>query len=215
MGVFTSISFFPGKVSPKIFVYKTFRGPYAEVGHAFETLGKFMASHSFETSTSPMAGIYYDDPGTTNVPRSAIGFLINQDDTHSKELLEKVNEKDAKEFFILEIPETKTIVSTFPMRWTAPSCALSAMKTYPAFKATSFELKSGAMEIYRSDNKTVETHFPQGNFDKFNPQDSDSFPTYGTDAKKVQWFLSHEEKTRDPTTIRLESDTRYLYRKCL
>ena len=199
LGAFRSITFEKGRLGPsrKIFVYKTSKGPYSGVGPKFEAVYKFLKGHGFgikDDSTKPpalppMAGIYYDDPKTTDVPRYAVGFLIDSDDTVSRQHWERLKKEDSiveNEWSVLEIEDTPTIVSFFPIRWMAVSCALSAMKTYPAFEKTGYELKCGAMEIYRTDLGRVETHFPQDNFLQFNPQESDSFLEDGTDAKKEQ-----------------------------
>ena len=186
IGVFTSIRFQPSTIDPMTFVYKTKKGPYPEVGPAFSITIDFMKKQGFDTSKLPTAGMYYDDPETTKDPRYAVGFVLN--DAASKKKWEKIqqeNKEEAKEWSTLELKKTPTIVSIFPMRWVVASCAISAMKTYPAFKSSSYEMNSGSMEIYRTDNKTVETHFPQGNYEQFCPQESDSFPS-SNDKKKVQ-----------------------------
>ena len=188
IGVFRTLVFEPTKLAPMTFAYKTFRGPYAEGGPHFAALLKFMKRHGFDTSITPSAGIYYDDPKTTTVTRYAVGFLIKQDDTASKKKWVKFQQdskEEAKEWSVLELKDTPTIVSVFPMHLIVIQSAVSAMKTYPAFEATAYEIKSGSMEIYRTDNKTVETHFPQGNYDQFCPQESDSFAP-ASDEKKVQ-----------------------------
>ena len=188
IGAFTSIKFQPSSINPMVFVYKTYKGPFSEVGTPFSTTIEFMKKHGFETSKTPSAGMYYDDPKTTDIPRYAVGFVFGQTNDAAKKKWEKFqqeNEDEAKEWSVLELKQTPTIVSIFPMRWTAISCALSAMKTYPAFEAAGYQLKSGSMEIYRSDNKTVETHFPQGNYEQFCAQESDVF-TPTSDKQKVQ-----------------------------
>ena len=168
-----------------IFVYKTYKGPFSEVGTPFSATMEFMKKHGFDTPKTPSAGIYYDDPKTTDTPRYAVGFVFGKNNSAAKQRWGKLLKEETKDWSILELKQTPTIVSVFPMRSTVVSCALSAMKTYPAFEASGYKLKSGSMEIYRSDNKTVETHFPQGNHEQFCPQESDVFaPTSG--KQKVQ-----------------------------
>eukprot|EP00533_Pseudo-nitzschia_delicatissima_P009141 CAMPEP_0116098050 /NCGR_PEP_ID=MMETSP0327-20121206/11020_1 /TAXON_ID=44447 /ORGANISM="Pseudo-nitzschia delicatissima, Strain B596" /LENGTH=167 /DNA_ID=CAMNT_0003589819 /DNA_START=270 /DNA_END=773 /DNA_ORIENTATION=+ len=159
---------------PRIFVYKTHRGPLKEVGQHFEGVLKFMKEQGFDVSKIPTAGIYYENPNIVNTPRYAVGFLIDQDDAVNTKKFASVQND---EWSVLKLKATPTIVSVFPMRWTAVSCAISAMKTYPKFEQSGHELKCGSVEIYRANTKTVETHFPQGNQDQFCPQDSDSFPS--------------------------------------
>lgn len=174
VGVFHTISFSKTNMPPRIFVYKTHRGPLKEVGQHFEGVIRFMKDQGFDTFNIPTAGIYYENPNIVDNPRYAVGFLIDQDDTVNKQKFTKIQNDD--EWSVLELKATPTIVSTFPMRWIAVSCAISAMKTYPKFEQSGHELKCGSVEIYRANTKTVETHFPQGNQDQFCPQDSDSFP---------------------------------------
>jgi len=175
-GVFHSIKFQKGNMPPRIFVYKTHSGPLSKVGPHFEAVIQFMKDKGFDVLKIPTAGMYYEDPSTTDVPKYAVGFLIDQDDAVSKTNWENVPTEDKAEYSILELKATPTIVSVFPMRWTAISCAVSAMKTYPAFAKSGHELKCGSVEVYRADTKTVETHFPQENHDQFCPQESDTFP---------------------------------------
>ena len=173
VGVFHTISFSNANMPPRIFVYKTHRGPLKEVGRYFEGVLKFMKEQGFDVSKIPMAGIYYENPNVVDTPRYAVGFLVDQEDTVNKEKFQKA--QNDNEWSVLELKATPSIVSVFPMRWTAVSCAISAMKTYPAFEKSGNYLQCGSVEIYRANTKTVETHFPQGNQDQFCPQDSDSF----------------------------------------
>lgn len=196
LGAFRSITFEKGRLGPskKVFVYKTSKGPYSGVGPFFQEMETFLAENGFgggkdsPKTPPPMAGIYYDDPKTTNVPRYAVGFLLDGEDTSSRQIWERIRDTDdvTKKFSVLEIRDTTTIVSSFPIRWMAVSCAISAMKTYPAYEKTGYKLDSGTMEIYHTDIGIIETHFPQANFDQFNPQESDPFPEAGTDQKKVK-----------------------------
>ena len=176
-GAFRSITFQNGRLGPStIFVYKTSQGPYSGVGPHFAVVNEFLAKHKLQDYATT-AGIYYDDPKTTDTPRYAVGFLVNGDD-------DKVQE-ESKQWSVLQIKDTATMMSSFPMHWMPISCAISAIKTYPAFEKyqqqqqqqKSFVLKSGTMEIYRNDTGVIETHFPQDNFDQFNPQEFDSFLT--------------------------------------
>ncbi len=166
LGAFRPITFQKGKLGPPlVFVYQNHKGPYSGVGEHFEAVVDFLSKVNMRDCST--AGMYYDDPKTTKIPRFTAGFLLDNDE--KKEKWNKVQDEAKKLWKIMEIKETPTIFSSFPMRWMAMSCALSAMKTYPAFEKEDFDLKSGSMEIYYSD--VIETHFPQGNYVQFNPED--------------------------------------------
>jgi hypothetical protein len=114
-----------------------------------------------------IAGIYYDDPAKTNMARYAVGFLIEKDHILRFEGLKDIIKKD---FQMLDLKRTKTIVAHFPIRAGSLSYALSAIKVYPAFKKrVHFCLQSGAVEIYHG-QKVIATHFPLENLDQFRPQ---------------------------------------------
>ena len=169
LGAFRRITFQKGTLGPFTFVYKTVQGPYSKVGSHFQAVVKSLTEHDMDNVST--AGIYYDDPETTNHPRSAVGFLVKKEQDWSH-----VFEKEKKEWNVMNISETPTMVSSFPLKWTSLSCALSAIKTYPAFrkeKELFATMKSGTMEIYSSHDGLIETHFPQNNFDQFNPQARD------------------------------------------
>ena len=183
IGAFHCITFVPGELTPwEIFVYKTARSPGKKLAPHFKAVGKFLAEHGFERSNIPMAGIYYDDLTKADIPRHAVGFLINQNDTASLNLWEslKQDNNEAKEWSVLAMQGTTTIVSHFPIRFNPNrffatlSYGVMVSKTYSAYYKSDFEeMKSGSMGIYRSG--IVDFHFPQENFHIFNPQESDTF----------------------------------------
>ena len=116
----------------------------------------------------PTLGMFYEDPQTTPNPRYAAGFLVEAK-------YEQLYQSFAKEFFAqgfleLELKETKTISTSFPLRAGIVSYALSAMKVYPAFMKKNLEMKCGSVELYLKD--TIVTHFPQENYELYLPQDS-------------------------------------------
>mmetsp|Transcript_25959 Transcript_25959/g.38880 ORF Transcript_25959/g.38880 Transcript_25959/m.38880 type:complete len:240 (+) Transcript_25959:358-1077(+) len=143
-----------------------------------------------------MAGIYYDDPKKTSNPRSALGFLI-ETDKHKKtynDILQQVNvnvkdkvkggkdeqceQEDDKckreyeyewEWEVMEVQETKTVSSYFPMRIPMISFPLSAIKTYGAFqRQKQYQIQCGCFEIYERDR--IGTFFPQSNISQFQCQ---------------------------------------------
>ena len=152
-------------------MYQTVQGPYSEVGPHFQKVVNFLNENDMNHVST--AGMYYDDPETTSNPRSAVGFLVGPPNENE---WNQVPEHEKRKWKVMVMKETDTIVSLFPMKWMAVSCALSAIKTYPAFKKQKelfASMKSGTVEIYNSSERIIETHFPQNNFDQFCPKPSD------------------------------------------
>lgn len=164
MGVFKKIQFHQETIGPFKFIYRSNKGPYREVGPFFNSTLEYMNDTGFGHCKT--AGIYYDDPATTPNPRYAVGFII--DDKKDDEQFDANKEDILKEWRLLEIKETKTIASYFPIRITVLSCMLSAMKTYSAFKRQDkYKNSTGCLEIYFKDR--VGTYFIQSNLNQFSP----------------------------------------------
>ena len=164
MGVFKKILFHEETIGPFKFVYRSDKGPYREVGPLFNTTIEYMKKTGFHHCKT--AGIYYDDPETTPNPRYAVGFIIDEKKDYEK--FETNKEDILKEWKLLDVKETRTVASYFPMRFTVLSCILSAMKTYPAFKRQDkYKNNTGCLEIYFEDK--IGTYFIQTNLTQFSP----------------------------------------------
>lgn len=166
IGVFKKIRFHEETIGPFKFIYRTNKGPYHEVGPMFNSTIKYM--YEIGVGHLRTSGIYYDNPELVQNPRYAIGFIIEKKEDEEK--FNKIKGSIVKEWKVLELKETKTVASYFPMRFTIISCALSAMKTYRAFKSqTQYSCKVdesiGSLEIYYKDK--IGTYFPQSNFIQF------------------------------------------------
>merc|ERR1711976_46617 len=148
--------------------YQNASGPYHECGPLFESTLKYMKKIGFEHCKT--AGIFYDNPKENNNPRYAVGFIIDKKEDGEKFLKEK-DEILKEQWKLLDVKETKTVSSHFPIRFQVLSCMLSAMKTYSAFESQDkYKVAAGCLEIYSSDD--VGTYFPQENLTQFLPQSS-------------------------------------------
>lgn len=165
--MFKKITFQEETIGPFKFLYRNGRGQYREVGPLFEATIKYFQKMGFKDLKT--GGIYYDDPEVEPSPRYAVGFIIETDE--QEEQFKAVKDSILKEFRLLEVKETKTISSHFPIKFQALSCMLSAMKTYSAFKGQDkYKASTGCLEIY-TDND-VGTYFPQNNLMQFWPKSS-------------------------------------------
>lgn len=164
VGVFNEVKFRDGMVGPAKFVYKKHVGPYEQSAMHFCQLQTDLKERGLEDFR--VAGIFYDDPSATKKPRYIAGFLV---ENKGQEDRFEAFEKDLlKDFDVMNIKATKTIMSTFLIRAGPFSYGLSAMKTYPAFDKKGYTMKSGPMEIY--DRAKIDTHFPQENYEQFLPE---------------------------------------------
>lgn len=167
LGVFIKITFKEETIGPFKYLHKTARGPYQNVGPLFNTTIEYCKKMGFKDCKT--AGIYYDDPQSEPNPRYAVGFIIETKDQEEKFKAEK--DIILKEYNLMEVKETKTVSSHFPVKFQALSCMLSAMKTYPAFKRQDkYKLGTGCLEIYTEDD--CATYFPQNNLMQFWPKSS-------------------------------------------
>ena len=162
IGVFKKIKFEEGKVGPVKFVHRKHSGPYKNSGIHFGEILSILEDQ--DLSDCKTAGIYYDDPKTTSNPRYACGFLV---EIAQKDRFEDAKESFLREFEEIEIKETRTKMSSFPVRAGILSYALSSMKTYNTFEKKGHQMKCGSIEVY--DGEEIETHFPQENCEEFLP----------------------------------------------
>ncbi len=165
LGAFIKITFKEETIGPFKYLHKTARGPYQDVGPLFDATITYFKKMGFQNCRT--AGIYYDDPASEPNPRYAVGFIVETKEQEEKFQAEE--ETILKEFKLMEVKETKTACSHFPVKFQALSCMLSAMKTYTAFKEQDeFKPKHvGCLEIYTDDD--CATHFPQNNLEQFRP----------------------------------------------
>ncbi len=165
LGAFIKIKFEEETIGPFKFVYRNARGPYQGVGPMFEETINFFKKLGIKDCRT--AGIYYDNPETEPNPKYSIGFIVETKE--QEERFKSEEESILKEYKVMEVKETKTVSSHFPIKFQAMSCILSAMKTYPAFKRQDkYEGKTGCLEIYTDDD--VGTFFPQDNLMQFWPK---------------------------------------------
>ena len=159
---FRKIEFHDDVIGPFKFVHRIEMGPYEQNGALFKSVVKYIAK--FDLEHCKTAGICYDDPQN---PRYAFGFIIEKND---EEKFNSMKEK-IQGWKIMEIKETKTAASYFPIKFQTISRSLSARKTYSAFnRQEKYKSGSGIMEIY--DEEKIETHFPQSNLLQFWPPSS-------------------------------------------
>lgn len=167
IGVFDTIKFHEGKIPAGKFVYKNHAGPMKDCGPHFSEVWELLKLHGVQ-EMYPTLGMFYEDPQTTPNPRYAVGFLV---EAKYEQLYQSfAKEFSAQGFLQLELKETKTLSTSFPLRAGIASYTLSAMKVYPAFMNKNLEMKCGSVEVYLKD--TIVTHFPQENYELYLPQDS-------------------------------------------
>ena len=163
MGALKKIEFHEEDIGPFVFIHRIGKGPYKGVGPLFGETIAYMKQTGFVHCNT--AGIYYDDPKTTSSPRYSVGFIIEQKD---ESIFNKRKHEILKGWRVLEVKQTKTVVSYFPMRYMIISSILAVMKTYPAFESQDkYKTHGGIMEIYFKDR--IGFYFPQDNSTTFAP----------------------------------------------
>ena len=179
IGIFNEVKFRDAAIGPAKFFYKRYEGEYEHSGSDFEALLIYLKEKDLEDFR--IAGIFYDNPkpkkkkkrnyndrfrvDNRKTPKYLAGFLVETGQQEDRGIA--FQEAFLKDFEVMDIKETKTIMSSFPIRAGPLSYGISAMKTYPAFHQKGYNVKSGAMEIY--DSAKIDTHFPQDNFNLFLP----------------------------------------------
>ena len=79
MGFFNTMDVQESKFGPYAFFYKSFTGPYEEVGPLFQEIHDIFKKKGIEMES--MAGVYYDDPREVEAAklRSEVGAFLSRE----------------------------------------------------------------------------------------------------------------------------------------
>lgn len=151
LGVFSVVKVSERENGPFTYVYKSFKGPYAQTGPVFDKVYKAALAKGIKSQKG--IGIYYDNPQTkpAKALRSDCGLIITD-----KEV--KLAKKLGEEYKIGKLPKAKRAIVEFTIK-NAFSYMIGPMKAYPALnnyaKAKKYKTMDIGYEIYMEKNKKV------------------------------------------------------------
>ncbi len=150
-GMFAKVEISQNTEGGEWLVYEDMTGPYKNSPKIMDKIYKELLEDE-KIDTYKGFGIYYDDPKQVKEAklRSRLGCIIESKDEDKIEMLKK-------KYQLMQFPNKKYIVSSFPYR-TKASVIFSLLKVYPALNkyAEKNNLTGGpVMEIYDIPNKKI------------------------------------------------------------